>query len=467
MRSDLTFFSRSRREIRELLYLAGPIIIAQLSTHAVGFVDAAMAGRYSAADLAAIAIGSGVWGPLLLLIRGIMLAITPSVAHLYGAQRYTEIGPLVRQGLWLALLVSLIGILLLGQADSVLTWMDVSPELIPLTSDYLDAIAWGIPALALTQVLISYNDAIGKTKPTMLISIAGLLLNIPANYIFIYGKFGFPAMGGVGCGWSSAVVFWFMFLLMLLWTVHGRIHQPMKLYERFEMPQLDAFRSLTKLGLPIGLTLFVESSIFCVISLLIGKLGAQTVAGHQITLNFSGMSFMIPLSISMAVTVRVGQALGAGDSQQARFASGCGVATAVAASVLAAILMVTAPEFIARIYSNDPEVISLAASLMLFAAMFQISDGLQGSAAGALRGYKDTRWPMILVVISYWVVGLPIGYILGLGTETITPQGPAGFWIGLVAGLTCAAALLGTRLIVVSRKAMSPKASLQEVPRTV
>ncbi len=454
-----SLFSRTRREIRELLYLASPIIIAQLSTHAFGFVDASMAGRYSAEDLASVAVGSSIWGPLLLLIRGIMIAVSPSVAQLYGAQRQAEIGPLVRQGLWLALLISFIGMFLLNQTEAVFQWMKVSPELIPLTKDYLSAISWGLPALAFYQVFACYNEAIGRTKPAMVFGIVGLLLNIPANYILIYGKFGFEPMGGVGCGWASALVFWFMLAMMVLWTMTAQIHRPMGLYNRFDAPKTESFKNLLGLGLPIGLTLFVESSIFSVIALLIGKLGAQTVAGHQITLNFSGMTFMVPLSISIAMTVRVGQALGAGRPHQARFASNCGILTAMTASVLAAILMLVAPEFIARIYSNDPQVIHLAASLMLYAALFQLSDGMQAAAAGALRGYKDTRWPMVLVVISYWMIGLPLGYVLGLGTETIEALGPAGFWIGLVTGLTCAAVLLGSRLIIVSKRVIKQQSA--------
>ncbi|MHA6493383.1 MATE family efflux transporter [Pseudomonas borbori] len=447
--------SRSRRlltELRSLLLLATPIIIAQLAHTAMGFVDTVMAGRVSAQDLAAVALGNSIWVPVFLLMTGVLLATTPKVAQRFGAGKHDEIGPLVRQALWLALAVGGIAAALLWNAEIVLHAMNVDPALIAPSMGYLRAVACGFPAVALYHVLRCFSDGLGHTRPSMVLGLLGLLLNIPLNYIFIYGKLGLPAMGGVGCGWATAVVMVLMLLGMLWWVRWAPFYQPSQLFSRFELPQWAVIKRLLAIGLPIGIAVFAESSIFAVIALLIGGLGATVVAGHQIALNFSSMVFMIPYSLGMAATVRVGQALGRGEPREARFAAGVSMATALGYACLSASLMLLLREQIAQIYSPDPSVIAMAASLIVFAALFQFSDAIQVTAAGALRGYQDTRMTMLLTLFAYWGIGLPVGYALGLSELFGPPSGPSGLWIGLIVGLTCAAAMLAIRLVGSARK---------------
>lgn len=443
---------RVSTEFCSLLKLATPIIIAQLANTAMGFVDTVMAGRVSPQDLAAVALGNSIWVPVFLLMTGILLATTPKVAQRFGAGQHNEIGPLVRQALWLALAVGIAAAVLLWNAQVVLRVMNVDPALIDPAMGYLRAVACGFPAVALYHVLRCYSDGLGHTRPSMVIGLLSLALNIPLNYIFIYGKLGLPAMGGVGCGWATGLVMGFMFLSMLWWVKWAPFYQPSKIFSYFEWPQWPVLKRLLSVGTPIGIAVFAEASIFSVIALLIGGLGATVVAGHQIALNFSSMVFMIPYSLGMAATVRVGQALGRGEPREARFAAGVSMGVALAYACLSASLMLLLREQIAQIYTPDRAVITVATALIVYSALFQFSDAIQVTAAGALRGYQDTRVTMILTLFAYWGIGLPIGYALGLTDWLGEPSGPGGLWQGLVVGLTCAAVMLAIRLSRSARK---------------
>ena len=438
--------ARVRTEVRALLALAFPIIISQVATTAMGFVDAVMAGRVGPRDLAAVALGNSIWIPVFLLMSGILLATTPKVAQRFGANNHREIGPIVRQALWLALITGLCATFILLGAEPLLHLMKVAPDLIEPCMGYLHGIASGMPAVGLYCVQRNFSDGRGRTRPSMVLGLWALALNIPINYVFIYGHFGVPAMGGVGCGWATAIVMWFMALGMVAWTWRGAIYQSSRVYSRFEWPQWAIIKRLLSVGLPIGIAVFAESSIFAVIALLIGSLGATVVAGHQIALNFSSLVFMIPYSLGMAITVRVGQALGRQQPREARFVAGVGMGTALVWAGISASLILLLREQIATVYTADPLVIEVATMLLMFAALYQFSDVIQVTAAGALRGYQDTRVTMILTLFAYWGIGLPVGYALGL-TDWFGPaNGPSGLWQGLIVGLTCAALMLSVRL---------------------
>ena len=448
--------SRGRRlatELRELLTLAAPIMIAQLATTAMGFVDAVMAGRVGPRDLAAVALGNSIWIPVFLLMTGTLLATTAKVAQRFGAGDQPGTGPLVRQALWLALLVGpLAAAALWFLSEPILRAMKVEEALIEPSRFYLRGIACGLPAVALYHVLRCFSDGLGRTRPSMVLGVCGLLLNIPLNYVLIYGHLGVPALGGAGCGWATGTVMWFMLLGMLVWVKSARVYRPSALFARWERPDRKVIGGLVGVGLPIGIAIFAESSIFSVIALLIGELGEKVVAGHQIALNISALAFMIPYALAMAVTVRVGQALGASRPRDARFSAGTGMATALAWAAISASAMLVFREHIAALYTRDPEVLTLAAALLVYSALFQFSDGLKVTAAGALRGYQDTRAVMLITLFAYWGIGLPVGYSLGLADWLQQPTGPRGLWEGLIVGLTCAAILLGIRLARSARR---------------
>ncbi len=443
---------RALRELRTLLLLSGPIIAAQISQSTMGFIDTVMAGRVSSVDLAAVAMGSSIWHPVFLFMLGILMAVTPSVAQLHGAGAREEIGHHVRQALLLGGVLSLAIIPVLRHAGPVLAWMNVDPVAAPKTLAYLNGISWGMPAIAGFFVLRHFSEGLSCSKPSMMVGLLALPLNATTNYVLIYGKLGLPAMGGPGCGWATALTLWFMFLVMLVIVRRGIVYQASRLFGALPRPDWQEIVQILRLGLPIGLSLFVEASIFAVIALLIGSLGADIVAAHQICLSFATLVFMVPMSIASAISIRVGWALGHGDIPLAKRAGYTGIALNACIALCTSTLCFLFPEPVAAIYTDNPQVRQLAVSLLTLGALFQVSDAIQVSTSGALRGYKDTRVPMFLLIFAYWGIGLPIGYSLGLTTLWGAPMGARGFWIGLIAGLTCAAVLLSLRLVRVSRK---------------
>lgn len=440
------------RELKALLYLSSPILVAQLSTVGMSFIDTSMAGHYSTEDLAAIAMGTSIWIPVYLLIRGTLMATTPMVAHLYGAGKSQQIGSPVRQANWIALALGFIGFIFLQNSGWILILLDISPMLIEKTTDYLAALSWGAPAICMYEVLACYCEGCSKTKPSMIFSLLALLINIPLNYLFIYGKFGFPELGGTGCGYATATCFFLMLILMVAFVTFNSDHKKYNIFTRLEIPDTKIIIHLLKLGIPIGLAFFFEAGIFCVIALIIGKLGTTIVAGHQIALNFSSITYMVPLSLSMGLTIRTSQAIGAGNFEKAAFIGYAGIVTALLAACISAIAILLFSEQITSIYTLNPAVRALAVELLFFAALFQFFDAMQIASIGALRGYKDTRIPMIMILVACWVIALPFGYLLGL-TDIITePMGPHGLWIGLLAAMCISAPQLAIRFRIVSRR---------------
>ena len=440
---------RSVTELRALIWLALPIIAAQMSHTLLGFVDTAMAGRVSAVDLAAVALGNSFWVPTFLFLTGVLMIITSKVAASSGSGRLEETGPLVRQAVWLGLCIGVICAVLLFSVEPLLYWAGVQEGLIPKSVGYIKAVALGFPAVGMYQALRGLSDGLSRTKPTMIIGFLGLVLNVPANYVLVYGKLGFPAMGGVGCGVATTLVMWFMLGCMVIYLKRSKIYDACRLFERFEWPRWPVQRHLLGLGLPIGISLFSETSMFALIALLIGSLGAVVVASHQVALNLTSIIFMVPFSLGLAITVRVGHNLGMSGARAGLFAAKVGITVALMFAVVAASGIYLLADWLPYLYTSDPEVLALSTALLFYAALYQFSDSVQVACAGALRGYQDTRVPMLLTMIAYWLVGLPSGYILGMTDLLGPPQGPAGFWKGLIIGLSVAALFLSVRLAIV------------------
>jgi MATE family multidrug resistance protein len=435
-----------------LVTLAAPILAAQLAQQTLAFVDTTMAGRVSATDLAGVAVGGSLWIPTYLFIHGVLLALTPMVAQLAGAGRADETGPLVRRGLLVALPLALFAIFLLRHAGFVFTRMEVDPQVAAISIAYLRAISWGLPALALFLLLRNLSEGLGLTRPSMLIGLASIPVNAVSNYLFIYGKLGLPALGGVGCGWASALTLWFMCGCMLLTIWRIRRYQATHFFDLAKRHGREGILPILRLGLPIGFSLLVESSAFALIALFLSPLGGRVVAAHQITLNYSSLIFILPLSIALAVTIRVGHAVGKKRYDRARLASRTGLLINVSVALLTVALTLAFARQIAGIYTHDAGVIATAVGLLYLNAFYQLPDAFQVCAAAALRGYKDTRIPMVLILITYWAIGLPLGYSLALTGFWGAPMGAKGFWISLIVGLSVAAVLLGTRLLRVGRR---------------
>lgn len=435
-------------ESHKTLGLGLPLIGAQLAQISMSFVDTVMAGNYHPHDLASVAIGSSFFMPLFTVVIGILMALSPVIAQLFGARELHLIGKKVRQGFWLGAILAIPTMLLLNHLQPVMDLLGFPGEVITITRGYLFGLSWGVPAVFAFMVLRFFNEALGATRPALYITLIGLLFNILGNYTLIYGRFGFPELGAVGTGWATALVFWVMFLFMLAYTVSRKAYRRFRLFRDFRLPERRHIGEILRIGTPIGISMGMETSMFAVVALLMGSLGANTVAAHQIAINIASVTFMVPLGLSMAITVRVGQLYGKKQFRRSRFAGFTGIALCTIIMSFAALIMVSFPEQIVGIYTQDPEVIRMASMLLLMAAIFQISDGLQVGGSGALRGLKDTKIPMIVNLTAYWLIGIPLGYTLGIGLQ----WGPQGLWAGLIAGLTMAALMHNIRFHKITKR---------------
>lgn len=433
-------------ESKKIIKLSIPLFIAQFAQVAMGFVDTVMAGGVSATDMAAVAIASSIWLPCILFGVGVLMAIVPLTAQAHGANDLLQIPKTGQQGLYLALILSIPIAFILFNAGMLMVFMEIEDLLATITTHYLYAMIFAIPAFLLFQALRNYIEGLSLTKPAMVIGFIGLLVNIPLNWMFVYGKLGAPALGGAGCGVATAIVYWIMAIALAFYALYTKKLKHYPLFKQFTRPDFKHLFMMTKLGLPVAIAIFFEVTIFAAIAILVAPLGANVVASHQIAINFSSMIFMLPMSIANAVSIRVGFNLGQKNNMGAKQASYAGLAIGLGLSFFTAITTIIFKEQIAMLYSHNQEVIDLAITLILLSAIYQCVDAIQVVAAGALRGYKEMTAIFTRTFISYWVVGLPLGYVLGMTDLLTAPLGAIGFWIGITVGLSTAAVLLGQRL---------------------
>ncbi|RBW51943.1 MATE family efflux transporter [Marinobacter sp. F3R11] len=438
--------SRTLAEWKTLAILGGPILIAQIAQMANGVIDTVMAGHASAEDLAGVGIGTSLWVPLFLFFIGMLGALQPIISGYNGARVPEKIMPATWQGLYIAGVGAIIMILLLTNVHPVLDGLKLEARTAGITQGYLNAFAWGIPSLLLMTALRGLTDGLGHTRVIMAFSILSTLINLPLNYIFIYGKLGLPAMGGIGCGWATSVSNGVAAIALLAYLNHSQLYKQFHLVADWVKPNKALIRYILGIGIPIGFTIFVEASLFSVIALFLAPLGPVVVAGHQIALNVVSLLFMLPLSIGMALTLRVSFLIGAGAPDSARLISRSSLILAAATALVFAVLLLIFSEGIAALYTSDTDVQAVTIRLLMFAAIFQVADVIQITCISALRGYKDTGVPMLIMLFSFWGLGLPLGYTLAFTGLLVPAMGAAGFWVGLTGGLASASMLLGWRL---------------------
>lgn len=432
-----TPLARLLREMRVSFLLALPLVLSQVSSMAMNIVDTVLAGRHGPVTLAAVGVGSAVWSVVILVSIGVLMAVPPTVSQLNGAGRRAEIGPVFRQALWLALGLGLALSFVVRAGAVALEPLGITAEARPEAVAFLHAISWGAPALALFFCLRNLSEGVAWTLPSMVFGLVGLALLVPLGWGLMFGA----GLGAAGLGYAVAIVLWCQCLGMAAYLWRAPRFADLGLFARFDAPQWPPIRALLRLGLPMGVSVFMEGSLFVATALLVGTLGTTQMAAHQVAILMASLCFMVPLGVAMATTVRVGHAVGAGDLPAVRWAAGAGYTLAMVAQTLSAILLVAAGTWLAGLFTTDPAVIALASLLMAYAAVFQYPDGLQAMSAGALRGLKDVRIPMVITVLAYWGVGLPLGAWLGLARG----QGAPGLWTGLIFGLAVAAILLGWR----------------------
>ena len=437
--------TRLREDIPALLKLAGPLLVGQLAVIAFGVLDTAMTARYSADDLAALAMASAIYISVYVGLTGVVSALAPIAGQLFGAKRYDEIGEEVRQAIWLAVLLSLFGALVLWNADLILDISQVSPEIHAKASLYMHILVLGLPASMAMRVLIALHNAVSRPTIITIVQLIGLAAKFPLNYLFIYGAFGIEGMGGPGCAVATVIINW-LWLLITLWIViAGRFYKLFALFTRFSKPDLHRIGVMLRLGMPIGFSYLIEVTSFTFMSLFIARLGTEALAGHQIVANIGTVIYMVPLSLSIATMTLVSQSIGA--NQQSK-AEQIGWSSVFFTTTACAVIGLTAWFFrteLLNLYDPPEEVKQFAVPLFLFIAFYQIFDALQVSAAFILRAYRIAFWPMLIYALSLWGVGLGGGYLLGFnitGNVPLALQGASGFWAANSLSLGVAAVFL-------------------------
>lgn len=449
--SDLsTATDRIRRDAVSVLRLAWPLVVNNLVIAGMALANTLAAGRVGPEPLAGVAVGVAYYQVFWLAGLGILMSLSPLVAHAYGGGRDLEVGHRFRQGLWLSQLLALPllgGLLAVGP---VLQWFGTDARTVPHAVSYVMVMCLGLPAMLAFLAHRYTSEGLGWTRPIMLTAAVGLAVNVGGNWVFTLGNLGAPRLGATGCAIATVLAQWSMLGTMHLYQRRHHFYRRFGLFARFEWPSARTLRETLALGLPIGGSVVSEGSLFSVAGLLMGTLGTEIVAAHQIALTCGALMFMVPLAFHSATTIHVGHKAGAGDARGARRAGWTGIGLCGAFMAASALVILALNEQIAAAFTTDADVRLLAAALLVFVAIFQVPDGLQVGAAGALRGFKDARVPMVLNVVAYWLVGFPVAWWLGVKAG----YGPHGIWTGLIVGLVACALLLGLRYRFVSERAV-------------
>ncbi|MCK2004329.1 MATE family efflux transporter [[Brevibacterium] frigoritolerans] len=431
------------QKIRLLFYILIPILITQISMYAMTFFDVMMSGQYSTQDVAGVSIGSSLWTPVYTGLSGILIALTPVVSQLVGSRQSKSVSYSVMQAIYLAVALALF-ILIIGafSLNPVLNAMNLENSVHMVAHDYLIALSLGIIPLFIYNALRAFIDALGQTRISMIITLCALPVNVLFNYLLIYGKFGFPELGGVGSGYATAITYWLIALVAILVVIKINPFSTYQVFTEFFRVSWKEWRALLLIGVPIGLAIFFETSIFSAVTLLMSKYDTVTIASHQIAMNFASLLYMIPLSISMALTIVIGFEIGAARYKDAKEYSWIGISMALTMSLVLSTILFLFREPVASLYTKDHEVMMLTSHFLIYAIFFQISDALQAPIQGILRGYKDVNVTFAMSLVSYWILGLPIGYFFAKFTD----MGAFGYWIGLISGLALGAIGLAARL---------------------
>ncbi len=455
------FFSISpkvKEETKSFLKLAAPMFGSQVALQLIGINSVIQSGNYSSEVLAGILMANGLYWPLMFGLGGVIFFVTPMVAQLFGANKLKEIGPLVRQAMWLVIPIVLFIMILLGQASKLLVFVGVEEGIIKHTDEYLSMFIFAIPPIMLSQPLRSLSEGITRPRPIMYINIGMLVMAVIGNYCFIYGNWGFPEMGARGAGLSAIIGTWTALFTLIFYVWWSKNYKSTEFFSRFDWPSLRVIKDILRGGIPLGLSNFFEIGMFSGSTLILGSLGSQVVAAHGIALNIGGLLFMVPMSIGLAAAVRVGNKVGEQDFKGARYSSFYAVKFGSSLGLINSFLLLLFAELIvSSIFTDDQAVISIAVVLLMFAALFQVADAVAMCGMGSLRGYKDTFGPMLIVFVAYWLIGLPFGYSLAVTDTWAVTLGAAGMWSGMCIGLIIAASCMLWRLNVTTNKYLVEK----------
>ena len=447
----MTTKNRLISELKQCLLLAVPLAAAQLAQSATGFVDTVMMGWLGSQTIASGGLGAAMFSFLIFISTGIVSAVSPLAAQAYGAGKPEQVGEIVRQGLGISLLLGIPIVVVLWHGGTLLMLLGQNAATATLAQTYLRAIAPGFIAALGFAVLKSFLSALSQPQLIIITVVLGTLINITANYVFMFGKLGLPALGLAGIGWASTLSLWSMFIALAIYTYSQHQFSIYRIFHisfhfTFTQENRRIFWQIFQVGLPIGGLVTVEAGLFTVVTFILGQLGTIPLAAHQIALQTASLSFQIAMGISLATTVRVGQLAGEQDLAGVRLAGYVGISLGALSMAIAGMIFWLVPKLVVSLYLdiNNPsneDVVNLAIKLLVVAAIFQIVDGVQVTAVGALRGLKDTRIPMLIGIFAYWVIGLSTGYALGIWLN----YGAIGLWWGLAIGLASVAIVLTWR----------------------
>jgi MATE family multidrug resistance protein len=425
-------------DVRKIAALAWPVLIGQLAIIAFGVIDTAMVGRYSATDLAALGLGSSIYISVYIGLTGILTALQPIAGQLYGARQEREIGEEVRQALWLAAALSAIGFVCLYFPDPLLNIAEAPPALHERTLAYLRILSLGLPASLVFRVYGSLANAVGKPRLVMFLQVGALAMKFPLNNWFIFGGLGLPAMGGPGCAMASTLINCVTAVIGMTVLMRVEFFRPFAVFARFCWPVWRRQKALLKLGIPMGLSYLIEVTSYTFMALFISHFGTTTLAGHQITGNIGAVLYMTPLSIGVASSTLVSQALGAQRFDDARMLARHGIAMSCCIALIYGALLLALRPLVLAAYTPDAQVVAAAMPLVLIVVFYHLCDALQITTAFVLRAYKVTVVPTVIYAVALWGIGLGGGYVLGFDLGGAIPeslQGARGFWVANSASL--------------------------------
>lgn len=424
--------------LRQVIHLALPMLIAQVAVMLNGTVDTVMAGQISPLDLATVGIGASIYVAIFVSTIGVLLSMTPIIAHHYGAGRERDIGEEVRQGAWLSLALAVITIIVLTHPGPLLALSELTPEMEERVRAYLAALAWATPANFAFRLFYGFSAGIARPRPIMMFNLLGLGLKVIFNWVFMFGNLGSPALGALGCGVSSVLSTWLVTLLAWWWCMQEAEYRRFEIFATWSWPRRERLLPMLKLGLPMGATFVFDVTAFTFMALFVARLGPTASGAHQIAANLSALMFVVPMSIGHALAALCGQVLGRGELVAARHIGRAGLRLGLGLAALVGLSLWLGRNQLAALYTVDTNVRALAASVIALIALYHLADALQAIAIGLLRGYKKANVPMLIYAVALWGVGLPGGVVLGLygiGAMGIAPLGVPGFWIAAIAGL--------------------------------
>ncbi|MEO1367805.1 MAG: MATE family efflux transporter, partial [Acidobacteriota bacterium] len=414
-----------RREIHAVVRLATPVVMVQVGMMAMGVVDTMMLGRVSEHALAAGALGHVLSFGLMVFGMGFLMALDPLISQAFGADDRVRLGRHLQRGLVVSIVLSTALSVLMWDLRWLMHGLGQDAAIIDDTAAYIRAAVPGVVAFLLFTVLRQTLQAMSETRQALVAILVANGVNVVANYALIFGHWGAPELGVVGSGLATSLSRWTMLLLIAWagWPIFGRYLRDV----RRAIFQPSTYAPLVRLGIPIGFQVSLEMWLFTAVALMMGNLGARELAAHQIALNLAALAFMVPLGIAGAAATRVGNAIGRGDAEGTRRSAAVCLGLGAGVMTFSAVIFAVFPTALARLYTSEMAVVTLAATLLPIAALFQVFDGLQVVGAGVLRGAADTRIPAIIAFVGYWLLGLPVAYVFGVHLG----HGPRGLWWGL------------------------------------